>query len=174
MKKIITLLSFVLLYAATASAQYVNKEIKEIPAQNPFMSTDRKNHDTIPVEPICVQYLNGRILEFESNGAKELYNFQNAEINKLLEQENRLLTHRSTATIVSLSGSVVTTIGISIRNSNGTINNAGQIIATIGAFTTAGAAIWLLVNEFKLISTRRKINSYMQIVLFPTGLKVEF
>ena len=56
----------------------------------------------------------------------------------------------------------------------GNITNTGAVLGSIGLVTTAGAGVWLIVNEFQLISTRRKINEKMVLRVTPTGVALQF
>ena len=100
--------------------------------------------------------------------------FEQFAFSELLKRENCLLKQRSIATIITLSGGVVTTVGMVLRDGRGNITNAGAVIGSIGLVTTAGAGVWLIVNEFQLISTRRKINEKMVLRVTPTGVALQF
>ena len=100
--------------------------------------------------------------------------FEQFAFSELLKRENTLLKQRSIATIITLSGGVVTTVGMVLRDNRGNVTNAGAVIGSIGLVTTAGAGAWLIVNEFQLISTRRKINEKMVLRVTPTGVALQF
>ena len=161
MKKIITLITVTLLSSILASAQYMTTRPHE-------------TGNEPPLTPVCVQFVNGRILEFENDGARDQYNMQCYEAIQLLKRENKLLTHRSTATILSLTAGAVSTVGTLFRDENNVLTPFGQGVVLTGSVVTLCSAIWLTVNEFQLISTRKKINKHMQISVFPNGLKMEF
>jgi len=61
-----------------------------------------------------------------------------------------------------------------LRDNRGNVTNAGAVIGSIGLVTTVGAGVWLIVNEFQLISTRRKINEKMVLRVTPTGVALQF
>lgn len=63
---------------------------------------------------------------------------------------------------------------MALRDGRGNITNAGGVIGSIGLVTTVGAGAWLIVNEFQLISTRRKINEKMVLRVTPTGVALQF
>ncbi len=100
--------------------------------------------------------------------------FEQFAFSELLKRENSLLKQRSIATIITLSGGVVTTVGMVLRDNRGNVTNAGAVIGSIGLVTTVGAGAWLIVNEFQLISTRRKINEKMVLRVTPTGVALQF
>ena len=100
--------------------------------------------------------------------------FEQFAFSELLKRENSLLKQRSIATIITLSGGVVTTVGMVLRDGRGNITNAGAVLGSIGLVTTVGAGAWLIVNEFQLISTRRKINEKMVLRVTPTGVALQF
>jgi len=100
--------------------------------------------------------------------------FEQFAFSELLKRENTLLKQRSIATIITLSGGVVTTVGMVLRDNRGNVTNAGAVIGSIGLVTTVGAGAWLIVNEFQLISTRRKINEKMVLRVTPTGVALQF
>ena len=100
--------------------------------------------------------------------------FEQFAFSELLKRENSLLKQRSIATIITLSGGVVTTVGMVLRDGRGNITNAGAVLGSIGLVTTAGAGVWLIVNEFQLISTRRKINEKMALRVTPSGVSLQF
>ena len=100
--------------------------------------------------------------------------FEQFAFSELLKRENGLLKQRSIATIITLSGGVVTTVGMALRDERGNITNTGAVLGSIGLVTTAGAGVWLIVNEFQLISTRRKINEKMVLRVTPAGVALQF
>ena len=100
--------------------------------------------------------------------------FEQFEFSELLKRENSLLKQRSIATIITLSGGVVTTVGMALRDERGNITNTGAVLGSIGLVTTTGAGVWLIVNEFQLISTRRKINEKMILRVTPAGVALQF
>ena len=100
--------------------------------------------------------------------------FEQFAFSELLKRENTLLKQRTIATIITLSGGVVTTVGMVLRDGRGNITNAGAVLGSIGLVTTAGAGVWLIVNEFQLISTRRKINEKMVLRVTPAGVALQF
>lgn len=100
--------------------------------------------------------------------------FEQFAFSELLKRENTLLKQRTIATIITLSGGAVTTVGMALRDNRGIITNAGAVIGSIGLVTTVGAGVWLIVNEFQLISTRRKINEKMVLRVTPTGVALQF
>ena len=174
MKRLITLLSLLFVASMAASAQYITE--KPNSAKNLFPGKASYGAETTgPLTPIVVQDMpNGQIVEFRNAASRELFNMQNVEINNLLERENRLLSQRNAALITTLSASAVSTVFLSFRDSRNQIPTACQVIGTTGAIISMASAVWLVVNEFQLISTRKKINSSMQVRLFPNGLKIEF
>ena len=100
--------------------------------------------------------------------------FEQFEFSELLKRENSLLKQRSIATIITLSGSVVTSVGMVLRDERGNITNTGAVLGSIGLLSTTGAGVWLIVNEFQLISTRRKINEKMVLRVTPAGVALQF
>lgn len=104
----------------------------------------------------------------------QVKNYDLYEFNGLLERENSLLGQRRIATIISLSGSVVTSVGLSLRDQNNRITQTGTVISSVGLLATLGSGVWLIVNEFQLISTRRKINEKTQLRVTPTGVSLHF
>ena len=104
----------------------------------------------------------------------QVKNYDLYEFNGLLERENSLLGQRRIATIISLSGSVVTSVGLSLRDQNNRITQTGTVIGSVGLLATLGSGVWLIVNEFQLISTRRKINEKTLLRVTPTGVSLHF
>ena len=107
-------------------------------------------------------------------GSDQAVAFEQFEFSELLKRENSLLKQRSIATIITLSGGVVTTVGMALRDERGNITNTGAVLGSIGLVTTTGAGVWLIVNEFQLISTRRKINEKMILRVTPAGVALQF
>ena len=107
-------------------------------------------------------------------GSDQAVAFEQFEFSELLKCENSLLKQRSIATIITLSGGVVTTVGMALRDERGNITNTGAVLGSIGLVTTTGAGVWLIVNEFQLISTRRKINEKMVLRVTPAGVALQF
>ena len=107
-------------------------------------------------------------------GSDQAVAFEQFEFSELLKRENSLLKQRTIATIITLSGGVVTTVGMALRDERGNITNTGAVLGSIGLLSTTGAGVWLIVNEFQLISTRRKINEKMILRVTPAGVALQF
>ncbi len=145
MKKIFAILAFVAI-ATTVAAQVPDKE-------------------NLPI-------ISGTVSEYDKTDQAAA--FEQYVFSELLNRENRLLKQRSIATIVTLSGGALATIGFSLRDQNNRISSAGSVIGGLGLAATFGSGIWLIVNEFQLISTRRKINEKTVLRVTPTGVTLHF
>lgn len=145
MKKIFAILAFVAI-ATTVAAQVPDKE-------------------NLPI-------ISGTVSEYDKTDQAAA--FEQYVFSELLNRENRLLKQRSIATIVTLSGGALATIGFSLRDQNNNISSAGSVIGGLGLAATFGSGIWLIVNEFQLISTRRKINEKTVLRVTPTGVTLHF
>ena len=105
-----------------------------------------------------------------------------------LSVQNHLLNNRKAAQIVSLSG-----VGISIvsgilclegcvyevnprtgENQLTKIPVAPLVGIAVGEAITLTGAIWLVVNEFKMIDAQKKINEQLILRYSPTGIKLMF
>ncbi len=127
-------------------------------AQSPINENPAEKSAGITMPPEGVQ-----------TGAFDQFEFMN-----LLERENSLLEQRRNATILSLIGSVMTSVGLSIRDQNKQMIPEGIAIGSVGLLATLGSGVWLIVNEFQLISTRRKINEKTLLRVTPTGVSLRF
>lgn len=96
------------------------------------------------------------------------------ELSGLLARENTLLHQRGVALTLTLTGSVMTTVGTFLTDGQGQLTTAGKVFAGAGLLTTAAGGVWYIVNEFQLISARRKINDRMSVQLSPSGLRLNF
>lgn len=56
--------------------------------------------------------------------------FEQFAFSELLKRENTLLKQRTIATIITLSGGAVTTVGMALRDNRGIITNAGAVIGS--------------------------------------------
>lgn len=96
-------------------------------------------------------------------------------LSQLLSRENKLLGRRRTALIVSLAGIGVEAVGVSLpRQNNGDLTDFGAAMVFVGGTATLVGGVWLLVNEFNLISTRRKINEGMMLQVAPGKISLQF
>ena len=111
----------------------------------------------------------------------------NTQYADLLSYQNHLLKNRKTAMIVTLSGlgvcvtsGVLGVAGVTFQyNSRGDVEMVDvPVAATVGivagelAFLTGG--IWMIVNEFKMVNSQRKINDHLILRYGPNGVALQF
>ena len=107
---------------------------------------------------------------------------QNTQYVDLLSYQNHLLKNRKTALIVSLAGAGVGVIGsmvtvASIDASGGTYtidSPVGSALMGIGSIAVTTGGIWLLINEFKLIDSQKRINEHLILRYGPDGVRLQF
>lgn len=146
MKKFIISILALCAIATTAAAQFpVNDNIPEKSASEKQLST-----------------------------GNQVNTYEQYEFTGLLERENNLLNQRRIAFIGYLSGGAVAAIGLTLRSDYGKLSTGGTAMVTVGTLASLGAGIWLVVNEFQLISTRKKINDKLMLSVSPTGLSLHF
>lgn len=100
--------------------------------------------------------------------------YQAYEFNSALQKENILLDRRTYALITFIAGDVLMYIGTNITDENGYVTDGGVRLALVGGVATITGAVWLIVNEFKLIETRKKINNNLMLSVSPTGVRLNF
>lgn len=112
--------------------------------------------------------------------------YQNGQYVELLAQQNKLLQSRKIAKIVSLTGAGVAAIGSATTVFSALLNYdpevggeievspAGSILTSVGSIAMAVGGIWLLVNDFKLINSQKRINENLILRYGPTGVALQF
>ena len=95
---------------------------------------------------------------------------------EMLNRQNRLLTNRKIASCISLGGSALYLIGMNVAtmDTREKPSNTGYYLAGAGAVAAAGGGIWLLVNEFCLINSQKKINNHLIVRYSPGGIALVF
>ena len=95
---------------------------------------------------------------------------------EMLNRQNRLLTNRKIASCISLGGSALYLIGMNVATMDAREkpSNTGYYLAGAGALAAAGGGIWLLVNEFCLINSQKKINNHLIVRYSPGGIALVF
>ena len=108
--------------------------------------------------------------------ATELNQYQSGQYVEMLNRQNRLLTNRKIATCISLGGSALYLIGMNVATMDAREkpSNTGYYLAGAGALAAAGGGIWLLVNEFCLINSQKKINNHLIVRYSPGGIALVF
>ena len=108
--------------------------------------------------------------------ATELNQYQSGQYVEILNRQNRLLTNRKIATCISLGGSALYLIGMNVATMDAREkpSNTGYYLAGAGALAAAGGGIWLLVNEFCLINSQKKINNHLIVRYSPGGIALVF
>ena len=147
MKRIITFLSILVLATMAAGAQTIDKRSDET-------KTYAKN--------------------YADNRPFSKTDINDIELSNLMIQESKLLNNRKVALILSLSGTAVGATAYAIRNDKGGHSQGIKALGYVGLATAAAGGIWLIVNEFQLISVRKDINDHMQVRIDPTGFKINF
>ena len=95
---------------------------------------------------------------------------------EMLNRQNRLLTNRKIASCISLGGSALYLLGMNVAtmDTREKPSNTGYYLAGAGAVAAAGGGIWLLVNEFCLINSQKKINNHLIVRYSPGGIALVF
>ena len=95
---------------------------------------------------------------------------------EMLNRQNRLLTNRKIASCISLGGSALYLIGMNVATMDAREkpSNTGYYLAGAGAVAAAGGGIWLLVNEFCLINSQKRINNHLIVRYSPGGIALVF
>ena len=108
--------------------------------------------------------------------ATELNQYQSGQYVEMLNRQNRLLTNRKIASCISLGGSALYLIGMNVAtmDTREKPSNTGYYLAGAGALAAAGGGIWLLVNEFCLINSQKKINNHLIVRYSPGGIALVF
>lgn len=108
--------------------------------------------------------------------ATELNQYQSGQYVEMLNRQNRLLTNRKIATCISLGGSALYLIGMNVASMDAREkpSNTGYYLAGAGAVAAAGGGIWLLVNEFCLINSQKRINNHLIVRYSPGGIALVF
>ena len=108
--------------------------------------------------------------------ATELNQYQSGLYVEMLNRQNRLLTNRKIASCISLGGSALYLIGMNVAtmDTREKPSNTGYYLAGAGAVAAAGGGIWLLVNEFCLINSQKKINNHLIVRYSPGGIALVF
>ena len=120
-----------------------------------------------------VQWGNG---SRRDRNATELNQYQSGQYVEMLNRQNRLLTNRKIASCISLGGSALYLIGMNVAtmDTREKPSNTGYYLAGAGAVAAAGGGIWLLVNEFCLINSQKKINNHLIVRYSPGGIALVF
>ena len=108
--------------------------------------------------------------------ATELNQYQSGQYVEMLNRQNRLLMNRKIASCISLGGSALYLIGMNVATMDAREkpSNTGYYLAGAGALAAAGGGIWLLVNEFCLINSQKKINNHLIVRYSPGGIALVF
>ena len=120
-----------------------------------------------------VQWGNG---SRRDRNATELNQYQCGLYVEMLNRQNRLLTNRKIASCISLGGSALYLIGMNVAtmDTREKPSNTGYYLAGAGAVAAAGGGIWLLVNEFCLINSQKRINNHLIVRYSPGGIALVF
>ncbi len=120
-----------------------------------------------------VQWGNG---SRRDRNATELNQYQSGLYVEMLNRQNRLLTNRKIASCISLGGSALYLIGMNVAtmDTREKPSNTGYYLAGAGAVAAAGGGIWLLVNEFCLINSQKRINNHLIVRYSPGGIALVF
>lgn len=96
------------------------------------------------------------------------------ELRSAYETENDLLSKRKAALWTTIGGITAVELGALFVNDTGNITDEGAVFVVAGGIAALAGGIWLVVNEFKLINTRTKINEKMILTVSPNGIKINF
>lgn len=110
----------------------------------------------------------------------------NTQYADLLSYQNHLLKNRKTAMIVTLSGlGVCVTSGVlgasvaQYEYSSGKVVSVDYPVAAavgviVGECALLTGGIWMIVNEFKMVNSQRKINDHLILRYGPNGVALQF
>ncbi|MBO4434353.1 MAG: hypothetical protein J5769_02740 [Bacteroidales bacterium] len=99
---------------------------------------------------------------------------QKINYTQLLNKENSLLHQRAIALTICVSGFGLVEIGSLMRDETNSLTNGGAALVLIGGLGALGSGTWLIINEYQLINTRKKINDHLILQVNPNGLQVTF
>ena len=107
--------------------------------------------------------------------------YWNAEYANLLNLQNAKLDSRRTALTVSLAGAGLAVVGAfvgvataEVKDGTATLGLPGLAMMAVGELTTAVGGAWLLINEFYMIKTQKRINEHLMLKYGPTGVSLTF
>lgn len=98
---------------------------------------------------------------------EELWDYRYTE---LLKVQNKCLSNRKTALIITTSGCGAAFVGSII----GADTEAGAIIFSLGAVAVLTGGIWSVINEFKLIDNQKQLNEHLCLKFTPTSIAITF
>ncbi len=99
--------------------------------------------------------------------------FLNWQYVDLLKRQNTLLSERTTAICLSLGGSFLVGVASSLENT-GASSDLVNVFGYTGAVMGLVGGVWMLVNEFQLIQSRKKINNHLILRYGPNGIALQF
>lgn len=130
----------------------------------------------VAVISASAQYIDGSVPTDSNEQAAFL---QNVNYIQLLNKENKQLNNRAIALSLTVGGVALLEIASSSMteqyNDGSTgFTKMGTVFALTGIVSGMVGGTWLLVNEYNLISTRKKINEHTIMQLTPAGVTISF
>ena len=101
------------------------------------------------------------------------WQFQNLKYVDLLNRQNDLLTNKTIAIWMTLGGTVFASLTAAAIQ-EGAQDSGTQIAFITSALTMTAGSIWLLINEFALISNQKKINNAITLRYGLDGVAIQF
>ena len=99
--------------------------------------------------------------------------FQNMQYVNLLNRQNDLLSDRVIALSLSMGGGFLSGVMTSLAQS-GYTNSAVATLLIASSATALVGGVWMIINEYQLISNRKKINNNLTLRYGPTGVALQF
>ena len=99
--------------------------------------------------------------------------FQNMQYVDLLNRQNDLLSVRVIALSLSIGGGFLSGVMTSLAQS-GYTNSAVATLLVVSLTTSLVGGVWMIINEYQLISNRKKINNNLTLRYGPTGVALQF
>lgn len=99
--------------------------------------------------------------------------FQNIQYVELLNRQNDLLSDRVIALSLSIGGGFLSGVMASLAE-NGYTNSAVATLLIASSATALVGGVWMIINEYQLISNRKKINNNLTLRYGPTGVALQF
>lgn len=149
MKKYFFLMLVLMTVAGLAGAQTI---AERLPAQNPTVQERLSDGTALP------------------NPEQQ---FQNMQYVDLLNRQNDLLSDRVIALSLSIGGGFLSGVMTSLAQS-GYTNSAVATLLVVSLTTSLVGGVWMIINEYQLISNRKKINNNLTLRYGPTGVALQF
>lgn len=101
----------------------------------------------------------------------------NTQYVTLLAEQNKLLSRRYSALMVTVAGGCLYEAGsilYSVKVASEQDPSTGTAFAAVGAITMLAGGVWTLINETNLIVNQKKINEHLMLRYSPSGIALEF